>query len=251
MPAALKTINYEGIFNKDPLEIRELIHACQPPPVGKGIFYLDLRCPSGKQVLLDLPKIDQGILSYFGQPTETKMNDYRQGVERGFKHPGEVIETFEINRRENLEGSHDVPPGLQSCKAGLSSMIDTGHLITQNLLAALHPPSAAELAAGTGPSDTGLKLYLQDAAAAVPAQALGRNIVTAGGDHMQEWTPVEPKEGCVVVNVGDALQATSGNRAHAPLHRVVQPESPKPGGTCMVVYFLRPEQKQEEPKILL
>lgn len=82
MPAALETIDYEGIVNRDPAEIDKLLKACQAA-TGKGLFFLDLRCPAGKQVLSDLPKFGQAMLSYFSQPTETKMKDYREGVERG------------------------------------------------------------------------------------------------------------------------------------------------------------------------
>ncbi|KAK7937658.1 uncharacterized protein PG986_014526 [Apiospora aurea] len=283
MPATLETINYEAILNKDAREASMLREACKPPPAGKGIFYLDLTGPSGKQILLALPKVDQGILAYFGQPVETKMNDYREGVERGFKHPGEVIETFEINYNETVDASRGLPPGLQGCKGEIASVLASGHLIATTLLAALHPSTTQAPGAGR-PSDSGLKLYLQDAdAARVPAQSVtaaphtDMGLLTllsydvpylelaetvkppasstgnggeGGGkkEAVMGWAPVEPKGGCVVVHVGDALQAGSRGALHSPLHRVVQPESPPAGGVCMVVYFLRPEHQQGEPK---
>lgn len=58
-------------------------------------------------------------------------------------------------------------------------------------------------------------------------------VPVAGTD---EWRLVKPVEGSVVAYVGDALQASSGGRLHAPVHRVVAPQ----GGTYVAAYLLRP-----------
>ncbi|KAK8022455.1 hypothetical protein PG993_013222 [Apiospora rasikravindrae] len=263
MQKPIETINYEAILNKDTHEVDKLRKACRPPPIDKGIFYLDLTGPSGKQVLLDLPKIDQGILSYFGQPADTKMKDYREGVERGFKHPGEVIETFEINRIEMLEAPRDLPWGFQSCKDEIASMLDSGHHITKTLLEALDvspdlapgsrrpvrlgpqaiPPGWRHRPGSRPKRDGGAAHRHGPPDAAVVRRALPRAPRGEGkeGDGGMTWATVEPMEGCVVVHVGDAFQEASGSALLAPIHRVVQPESPPPGGTPMVVYFLRPQ----------
>ncbi|KAK8015872.1 hypothetical protein PG991_008760 [Apiospora marii] len=162
--AALETVNYEGVVNKEPAEIDKLLKVCQSP-TGKGLFFLDLKCPSGKQLLSDLPKIGQGMLSYSGQLTETKMKDYREGVERGFKRPSEGSQTFEISHYEQKQAYHaPPPPALQPHQSEIASILDAGHLLTKTLLQHLHPSAAADLTSGTSPSDTGLKLCLQSAA---------------------------------------------------------------------------------------
>lgn len=61
-----------------------------------------------------------------------------------------------------------------------------------------------------------------------------------------EWSLVEPKDDCVLVNVGDALQDASQGALRSPLHRVIQPRDPKPKGICLVGYFLMPEQKKQK-----
>ncbi|KAL2401282.1 hypothetical protein ABEF93_004546 [Exophiala dermatitidis] len=77
-------------------------------------------------------------------------------------------------------------------------------------------------------------------------------IAARDGREAGKWLTVEPRPGCAVVNVADALQKrTEGNgegegdgelQLHSPLHRVVQP-----AGLCKerlsAVYFLRPEEK--------
>ncbi|KAK7918471.1 hypothetical protein PG985_010345 [Apiospora marii] len=253
----------------EPAEIDKLLKACQSP-TGKGLFFLDLKCPSGEQLLSDLPKIGQGMLSYSGQLTETKMKDYREGVERGFKRPSEDIP---LRAEASLPPP---PPALQPHQSEIASILDAGHLLTKTLLQHLHPSAAADLTSGTSPSDTGLKLCLQSAAVPensvteaphtdiglltfvsydVPYLELAEKVSSSGdktteGEESQkqkvmEWISVQPQEGCVLVNVGDALQAASKGALRAPLHRVVQPRGPKPEGTCMVIYFLRPEEKKQ------
>ena len=39
----------------------------------------------------------------------------------------------------------------------------------------------------------------------------------------KEWLWVEPKEGCAIVNVADALQQHTDDRLHSCVHRILQP----------------------------
>ncbi|CAN8095707.1 unnamed protein product [Discula destructiva] len=253
--ATLEIIDYEQIRARDPTELSKLLKACQPSPTGSGIFFLDLSGPSGRQTLTKTRSIDRAILSYFHQSKDVKMDDFRDGVERGFKHPGEIIETFEISTDEEVKGTHKLPLKLQECKSEVSSVLTTCDSITRDVLTALCPSSDL---APSGTSDSGLKLYLQDAhvpvweVTAAPHTDMGlltlmfydvacvELAVCADGKTEQQWALVEPVAGCVIVHVGDALQAALDGALHSPLHCVVQPEPVPSGGTCMLVYFLRP-----------
>lgn len=83
-PAKIPILNYEKIHARDPVEVQRLFEACQPPPVGQGTFFLDVRDSStSKQTLMNLPAINSGMVSYFKQPAGVKMADFRPDVERG------------------------------------------------------------------------------------------------------------------------------------------------------------------------
>lgn len=84
-------------------------------------------------------------------------------------------------------------------------------------------------------------IELRDPAAAAAAAA------AHAADHADanRWLLVEPVEGCALVHVADTLQRASGGVLHSPLHRVVQPDGVGPEGTCMTVYYLRPEHEQQ------
>jgi isopenicillin N synthase-like dioxygenase len=55
----------------------------------------------------------------------------------------------------------------------------------------------------------------------------------------KEWAWVEPRDGCAIVNVADALQEATGGRLHSCVHRVAQPGD---GVEVRVFlsYYLRP-----------
>jgi isopenicillin N synthase-like dioxygenase len=54
----------------------------------------------------------------------------------------------------------------------------------------------------------------------------------------QRWVPVEPREGALLINIGDIVQVWSNDRYVAPLHRVVSPEC---GGRYSAPFFLNPD----------
>lgn len=55
------------------------------------------------------------------------------------------------------------------------------------------------------------------------------------------WAFVEPKPGCALINVGDFLQALSGNKLHSCRHCITQPvDGFQP--RSYIVSFLRPEK---------
>jgi isopenicillin N synthase-like dioxygenase len=77
--ASLETINFGRMAAKEPTEGEKLLTACQMP----GFFYLDLQNGSAKDLVADLPEILAATKTYFAEPQEVKMKDYRSGQERG------------------------------------------------------------------------------------------------------------------------------------------------------------------------
>lgn len=142
--------------------------------------------------------------------------------------------------------------------------------ITRDVLAALASKLGMEeaMASPQRASDTGLKLCLTDDSVA-PGE-LTANAHTDFGlltlifcnapvmelqdpaspaSNTDGWLLIEPVEGCALVHGADALRHASGGVLHSPLHRVVQPENVGPEGTCMTVYYLRPEHGQQKVKV--
>jgi len=245
-------IDYERIRSRDPKEVEKLFKACQSPP-GRGAFFLDLRGPSTQQTLTDLPAVEHATVSYFKQPKNVKMADFREGIERGFKLAAEFEETFEISWDELNAKDHGIPSGLSQCTA-TASICDT---ITRDLLSVLC--ESLDLGKDIAPrksSDTGLKLCLTDDT--VKAWELTSDAHTDMGfltlifcnapvieladpDDHNTWQLIEPVEGCALVHVANALQQQSGGKLHSPLHRAAQPDGVGPNGTCLTAYYLRPE----------
>lgn len=64
----LEVINYERLKAKDNTEIQKLIHVCS----DVGIFFLDLRAPSARDILQDLHSINGAQLRFFAQNFEVK-----------------------------------------------------------------------------------------------------------------------------------------------------------------------------------
>lgn len=137
--------------------------------------------------------------------------------------------------------------------------------ITRDVLAALAFKLGMEetMASPQRASDTGLKLCLTDDSVA-PGE-LTANAHTDFGlltlifcnapvmefqdpassvSNPDPWLRVKPVEGCALVHGADALRRASGGVLHSPVHRVVQPEDVGPEGTCMTVYYLRPEHEE-------
>lgn len=72
------------------------------------------------------------------------------------------------------------------------------------------------------------------------ADKWGTQIQLRGGDD-EQWAWVEPKEGLILVNVGDSLQKWSGERLRSCVHRVTQVADGFQE-RWVASYFLRPHQ---------
>ncbi|KAI1387678.1 uncharacterized protein F4822DRAFT_430424 [Hypoxylon trugodes] len=258
----LEVISYEKICSQNNAELQRLFAACQPPPIGRGIFWLDFRGSKGEEVLQHLASVNEGIYKYFQQPISAKMADFREGVERGFKDHDSIIDTFEISRDEEIQGERRLPPILDVYKtqiSGMSSICDTAARdLTSALCSSLMPGTSFNVIP-ENESDTGIKLCLVNGEVpawdevAEPHTDFGivtlvfcdfpsLELVTShDGSGKPNWALIEPLEGCALVNVADTLQSRTNNALYSPLHRVVQPEGGQAKGVPMTAYYLRPE----------
>ena len=64
---------------------------------------------------------------------------------------------------------------------------------------------------------------------------------SANSDEAQEWTFIDPRPGCAIINIGDGLAALSGGRLRSALHRVV----PLPGRSMAERYSFAYLQRAE------
>ena len=68
----------------------------------------------------------------------------------------------------------------------------------------------------------------------------GLQVETAPG----EWTDIPPKQGCIVVNVGDAMEFWTAGLFKSTQHRVVLPRSKEESGSRFsVAYFCQPDEE--------
>ncbi|WVQ96895.1 hypothetical protein IAU59_004002 [Kwoniella sp. CBS 9459] len=59
-----------------------------------------------------------------------------------------------------------------------------------------------------------------------------------------EWLDVPPKEGCLVVNIGDALEFWSGAKLRSTIHRVVMPRtSAEQASRFSIAFFIQPDDE--------
>ncbi|WVQ82886.1 hypothetical protein IAT38_005022 [Cryptococcus sp. DSM 104549] len=57
-----------------------------------------------------------------------------------------------------------------------------------------------------------------------------------------EWLDVAPREGCIVVNIGDALEFWSGARLRSTIHRVVMPRTAaEQASRFSIAFFIQPD----------
>lgn len=65
----LRVIDHERLKARDNDEIQKLVSASS----GEGIFFLDLRGPSAREAMADLPPIIDAQRKFFAQSSETKL----------------------------------------------------------------------------------------------------------------------------------------------------------------------------------
>lgn len=58
--------------------------------------------------------------------------------------------------------------------------------------------------------------------------------------YQNEWIAIAPKDGCVVLNIGNAIELMTGKQCHSALHRVTNMTDDR----TSMVYFISPNYKQ-------
>ncbi|KAL2126945.1 hypothetical protein VTI74DRAFT_11582 [Chaetomium olivicolor] len=233
--APLATIDMEKLLHGDIQTAKDLLHAAESP----GFFYADLRGPSCKDMLPDIEVLFALSHSYFEQSQNAKDPHFRDGIDRGYK-PGKGHESFEFATTELQEKALIFPGMLRAHEAVLARFMEQSDKVTKTLLRSLlvsigKPELEATMIAN--PGDSGLKFI--SAPTSARRQDTPDTTHTDSGiltllwcpqlssqiqdPHTKEWAWVEPKEGCAIVNVADALQELTGGRLHSCVHRVLQP----------------------------
>lgn len=57
------------------------------------------------------------------------------------------------------------------------------------------------------------------------------------------WSqPLQPVDGCAIVNLGDSLQTLTGGQLHSHVHKPIKADEDG-RGICYPLYYLRPQHK--------
>ncbi|KAI4264855.1 MAG: hypothetical protein L6R42_000060 [Xanthoria sp. 1 TBL-2021] len=223
----LEVLSYERLKARDDDEISKLVRICS----NAGIFFLDLRGPSTKEVLADMPPIIAAQRNFFAQSSESKL---------AYDNFDELaVQRLKLSREEQIQGNLSLPADLQAVEARLANVVSFNDSVLRDistlLCKSLDPPIA--VAAIKDPKNPGLSnLCLGLAAAPAGTPLLGSHLdedmltITYYDEPFlevldttsEEWRVVEVFENLPIVNVGDRFPEASNDRLYAPLHRVVQ-----------------------------
>jgi len=266
----LETIDYERLATKDPAEVEKLLGASQMP----GFFHLDLQNESGKQILAGLQEVYGVTGKYYDAPPEGRAKEYKPGERGGdfeVSPPQRQCSQFDVSlktsqilRDQMVHGKLALPNPLDEHSKLLERFLDLCHSVNKTMLARLSDALKLDGASrfenthrDDKPSETALNLISAPAKNKRADQPDTTH--TDGGSltilfceewgnmiehpETKAWGFVEPKPGCALINVADALQALSGNKLHSCRHAVTQPVD----GFLRryyVVYYLRPEMAE-------
>ena len=234
----LETINYTKILSQDPKESSRLLSAASTP----GFFHLDLS----------------------DEPSGTFLNDLQTTYKISASHfePDEKQKMTELRRDDQANGTLSLPPTLADHAEALQSFSSRCHELNKTLVASLSStlrvdPSQSFLLnhRDSAPSDTALNLIYSPSlslkSSAPDTTHTDTGTITSlfcadWGIQIEEpetkmWGFVEPKEGCALVNVADALQRASGGKLRSCRHRHTQPVDGF-RERYFVVAYLRPEK---------
>ncbi|KAE9970733.1 hypothetical protein EG328_006102 [Venturia inaequalis] len=272
-----KVVNYERIIFRDKAELVKLAKACLPPPNGLGYFFLDLRRPSTSYVIQDLAEINASTWDYFSQPYEARVQDGISEHSGEQRYSMSTIEALEFPTKEldkdcislSLPGS--LQPALEPIRRFLTVLeyvaIDiftclclpadpTGNLHGVSTVRgrnlnhesalrlcfeeptswkkyAKHRDQAGDDIGGAEHTMGILRIMQYDA-----ARLCWRMDCVAGEETWSD--PLPPAEGCLLVNLGDGMQALTGGRYHAPVYKYIKVNNDEEG-LCSFEYTLRQE----------
>ncbi|KAI1325945.1 oxidoreductase [Xylariaceae sp. FL0255] len=258
-PADLHVIDYEKLAQKDPEEIAKLIDA------GKksGMWYLDIRGPTARSILEDVPTLFGPAMEYFQLPQNDpeKTSQVRPGLDRGFDCNG-FARYYEIARDEYAQGKWVLPKLLEPIKDRIDCLMklmnDVVHTQLVYLCNAVNLDIPELNDDPTHASHTALKLLYKPPVHEVGGIVIDRHtdfgmmtllwydevtthipVYDANGKELNIWQHVPVKEGHLLMNCSDDLEARSNGQLHSTVHRVICPPGPRRPKNGMV-YLQRP-----------
>lgn len=78
--ADLLTIDFARLFDKDPKEVANLVHACE----RDGFFYVDLNNPTSAKFWENLTRVDKITKEWFASPEEEKLQTPTVSLAHGY-----------------------------------------------------------------------------------------------------------------------------------------------------------------------
>ncbi|KAF2685014.1 2OG-Fe(II) oxygenase family oxidoreductase [Lentithecium fluviatile CBS 122367] len=266
--ARLKTVDLSGLRSRELSETGALLRACEED----GFFYLDIRRVNNAQMIKDWMLIQSLMQPWFARPFHDKMR-YHCGT---FLHGYTPVGTYAGLLENSKDGNESIkitdvarrvdPPILPDLylenRALLDRFMDGCRDITISLLSSLS--DSLDLRESSRfeqshrsymPANTCLNLF--NYPKSTRGGQFGQNKHTDNGSltllfanqqgleilspRTSSWDRVLPRDGHVVVNVGDTLRFLSGNRFHSSIHRAAPIFEPSQQGRLVAGFFLRAE----------
>ncbi|TID19644.1 hypothetical protein E2P81_ATG06811 [Venturia nashicola] len=273
----VKVINYERILSRHKAELLNLAKACSPPPNGLGFFFLDLNCPSVSYAVEDLVELNDSTRDYFLEAGNVKLKDGVSKHTGKQRYSRSTIEALELPTKELAKSniSQALPEALQPAAHSISRLLAILEHVAQDIFACLCltiDPTGKLKNVSTVRGEnldhesvlrlcfeepTNRKTFKKDQLQA------GDNI--GGAEHTmgilrimqydearfrwllnrvagaETWSsPLPAVEGCLLVNIGDGMQALTGGRYHAPEYMYIKVNDDEEG-VCSFEYILRQE----------
>lgn len=243
----LEVINFIALLGKDALELSKLLRSCQDP----GSFYLDL---SGKTKYFDGNSYLNSLRALYRQ---YKTDRSETSDPRGRSHCTAASFTESSSGSFTSSQSSYYASGSSFQEEDLVSTLDdeTKHLVKEythavahRLIRTLSPFIGSEqvrkyIASMHGDSDPSYSEMRVDEFLCLPEEDHDESPVGGFVDgssftlrYCEEdlleywdsesdgWAGIEPRDNCLIVNVGDALRTASKNQFQSPLYRVRQSE---------------------------
>ncbi|CAG7995444.1 unnamed protein product [Penicillium nalgiovense] len=266
--ATLEVIKLESLVANDSVEVTKLLKAAE----SQGFFYVTCNNDLSEKISGYLRTGYLNSHEYFAKSLDEKMKAFREDVNDGYKRAG--IESFEVGvsiifqytvanhsqiTRDEQNRTTLPSPFAEHAEATLD-LVNICDTIVRTLLRSLSDSLGLDGSASLenahrpdGQSDSGLKFVSGPTKASIAD--VPDTTHTDGGSitllwcekwasqmqtkETKEWLWIDPKPGCILVNVADYLQRQTGGRLHSPVHRVSQP-SDGVQDRYFVSYFLRP-----------
>ncbi|KAI1335854.1 Clavaminate synthase-like protein [Xylariaceae sp. FL0016] len=272
--ADLDTVVFSKVLDRDPDQIKILLSACE----NVGFFYLDISDQYSTTMLDNLDKLNSVMKGWFDQPDSVKRRELAISMaSHGYKPIGSQAGThggrdgWEVLKTGSFElaGRWGLAPIVEDNYETFHNFQRQCHYVTRTLLDRLSNamglkgeqslnrfhrsdcPSKSALAflhyIPTDPTgeNAGHNMHTDYGTLTLvfaPQRGLQALVPRTPGKTELAWQHVEPRPGCAIVNVADALRFLTHDRLRSAVHQV----HPLPGqDRYSVTYFLRPSDDTE------